>query len=384
MAQVLDLFREEDTRDELGLGNIRDAIADLFFPGTNTIQTHARYFLFIPWIYRRQEEKGTAGADVARRARRDEDSLVEALSQGGEYEGVIGIGKRAELQRPPSNIYWSGLGTWRIRRFPGSQEQYHRSWDSLMRRRRDALPDDDGGLVDGSSAVAWDLELPEAPADFLRRTSFALTRQEAEYLEQRILGLGQTLLGHLVSKTRPADSTYQVWTHPEADEFPQPFRGQVEHARLFSEAMHGAALLYNLVLSEELRNTEWIDSYRGRFAAWAALLQHRGEAFASWKRPDFWALVESTRSRVTLKTRRFVNAWLDLALTESSPDVLAGDGRARGLLRERERELKKSRARLGNARALERWSGASGAQPLNYRWHRVNVIIADILKGLGG
>ena len=49
--EVIDQFREESTRDELGIGSIRDAIADLLFPGTSTVQTRARYFLFIPWLY---------------------------------------------------------------------------------------------------------------------------------------------------------------------------------------------------------------------------------------------------------------------------------------------------------------------------------------------
>lgn len=51
MLDVISLFSEKTTRDELGIGSVRDAFADLFFPGTSTIQTRARYFLFIPWIY---------------------------------------------------------------------------------------------------------------------------------------------------------------------------------------------------------------------------------------------------------------------------------------------------------------------------------------------
>ncbi len=31
---VIDLFSEQDTRDELGIGTVRDAFADLLFPGT--------------------------------------------------------------------------------------------------------------------------------------------------------------------------------------------------------------------------------------------------------------------------------------------------------------------------------------------------------------
>ena len=37
--RVLALFEERDTRDELGLGGIRDSFSDHFFPGTSTIQT---------------------------------------------------------------------------------------------------------------------------------------------------------------------------------------------------------------------------------------------------------------------------------------------------------------------------------------------------------
>lgn len=48
MERVLALFEKRDTVDELGLGAIRDAFADRLFPGTSTIQTRLRYFLFIP------------------------------------------------------------------------------------------------------------------------------------------------------------------------------------------------------------------------------------------------------------------------------------------------------------------------------------------------
>ncbi len=58
---VVELFREKDTRDELGIGSVRDAFADLLFPGTSTIQTRARYFLFISWIYIKLESTRLKG-----------------------------------------------------------------------------------------------------------------------------------------------------------------------------------------------------------------------------------------------------------------------------------------------------------------------------------
>lgn len=36
---VLHLFREKGTVDELGVGTVRDAIADVLFPGTSTIMS---------------------------------------------------------------------------------------------------------------------------------------------------------------------------------------------------------------------------------------------------------------------------------------------------------------------------------------------------------
>src|SRR5687767_12767631 len=95
---VIDLFREKGTVDELGLGTIRDAIADLLFPGTSTIMTRARYYLLIPWIYLRHEKKKTPSSEIVQAARKDEIALIEALIKGGDKRGVIGVDARSGLQ----------------------------------------------------------------------------------------------------------------------------------------------------------------------------------------------------------------------------------------------------------------------------------------------
>ena len=46
--RILSLFQEKESRDELGLGSVRDSFADQLFPGTSTIQTRLRYMLFVP------------------------------------------------------------------------------------------------------------------------------------------------------------------------------------------------------------------------------------------------------------------------------------------------------------------------------------------------
>lgn len=83
------LFDEPSTVDELGVGVIRDAIADQLSPGTSTVQTRPRYFLFVPWIYQALERKRTSSADVNAKARALEIKVVLSLAATDE-EGAIG------------------------------------------------------------------------------------------------------------------------------------------------------------------------------------------------------------------------------------------------------------------------------------------------------
>ena len=122
--RLMDLFGEEDSRDELGIGAVRDALADLMFPGTSTIQTRLRYMLFVPWIYRLAAREPGSGAARAAAARAREVALIDALERGGEKVGVIGSLARGALKRLPSDIYWAGLGTLGIRRFQGARSAY--------------------------------------------------------------------------------------------------------------------------------------------------------------------------------------------------------------------------------------------------------------------
>src|SRR5215218_444766 len=130
MLDVIDLLRHKETRDELGIGGVRDAFADMLFPGTSTIQTRARYFLFIPWIYRGLERKRVGSAQIAAEARKKEIALIRPLAKSEDSAGNIGVSAGRSLKRLPSNIYWQGLRKWGILLFPGSQGQYHRALDS--------------------------------------------------------------------------------------------------------------------------------------------------------------------------------------------------------------------------------------------------------------
>src|SRR6185295_11380073 len=113
---------------------IRDAFADLFFPGTSTIQTRAKYFLFVPWVCQELESKQTPSRLMADRARGAQGRLRNALISGGEETGVIGYRAGLNVQRLPASVYWYGLRQWDILKFSGTEDDYRRYLDSFYAR----------------------------------------------------------------------------------------------------------------------------------------------------------------------------------------------------------------------------------------------------------
>ena len=49
--EIVAMFSQRESRDELGLGRIRDALSETLFPGTSVLLTRARYLLLVPWLF---------------------------------------------------------------------------------------------------------------------------------------------------------------------------------------------------------------------------------------------------------------------------------------------------------------------------------------------
>jgi hypothetical protein len=388
VLDVISLFNEQDTRDELGIGVIRDAFSDILFPGISTIQTRARYFLFVPWIYLELERLKIPSSQIANRARKEEVTLIEALMKSDDVEGIIGKIAGSALKRLPSNIYWQGLGRWGIRIFPGSQEEYHRSLDSFYAYSGRNQRNDDGEPLSGRIPKNWHNVLPPKPEGFPKQASFSLTKEEALYLRERIMSRApETLLAFMVNQDQPFERVLFPWDYYLAGALPARNQEQLEHARNFSEVIHGAALLYNLMLSEATGYQELIQVYNQRLKEWALKITERIKTLSRWNRERFWEILFASGARISIPARRFTDTWLDLVLGNDigrNAHTIAENEQARHLIHERERSLKGSQARLDNRRALELWNGAAGAAQLNYRWPMTQTIVLDILAGLKG
>jgi len=391
MLEVVNLFREKGTLDELGFGTIRDAFAEHFFPGTSTIQTRVRYFLFIPWVYLKLEQERVSSAQIDQQARRWQANLAKALGAGGEGDaaGVIGIQAGERLQRPPSVVYWAGLRRWGIRTFSGSLEQYHLSFDQLGQEARRGLRSDDaeGELVEASRRN-WHGGLPPPPRDLWESASFQLTRVEAEYLQERILtSVPGTLLSYIVQGRKFGKSVDAPWLYPYLDELPPELRDRVEQGRRFSLLTIGAQYLYNFMMAElAVRegihgDSQLSDRYRDALVAWADDVRSELGQLRAWNRSEFWAAVYEMSPGLRPPTYRFAESWMAMAVED--PASVTGREDAYALIRNRERALKGGLARLHSRRALERWNGESGLGRLTFRWAEGRRAAADILDGLG-
>jgi hypothetical protein len=383
--ELIKQFREQDTRDELGIGTIRDAISDILFPGTSTIQTRVRYFLLVPWTYLQLEAKRIPSAAIRERARREELKLVPALLASDDPEGTIGrlVGDRLKIL--PSTIYWSGLHHWGIRLYPGHKDRYHRSLDGFYAAQSRIPRADDGERLGSARTRNWHAGIPSVPADFPSAASLRLRKVDADYLRERILTqCPRTLLAFLVDRGLEANEAEFPWEHPQLGDLPEHNQRELDHARNFSIAIHGAPLLYNLMLSELTQNGDLVEEYRAALADWLLALESILPRLHNWNLREFWALVRRQNPRISAPTELFVTRWLDLALSPTRA-AIADNAAARSLIKDRELAMKRNLSRISNPRAREMWGGAAGARQLTYRWSPiVRNVVRDIKEGVEG
>ena len=85
--EIVAMFSQRESRDELGLDRIRDALSDTLFPGTSVLLTRARYLLFVPWLFREGARRGSRGPQLASWVDGQERRLIGALREGGDLGG---------------------------------------------------------------------------------------------------------------------------------------------------------------------------------------------------------------------------------------------------------------------------------------------------------
>ena len=388
MREIVNLFSERESRDELGIGQVRDALSDTLWPGTSTLFTRARYFLFIPWCYRAAAEARNDVQKAAALAEQNERRLIRGLIDAGEEDGVIGGSVGMAVKNLPSALYWGGMRTHGILNDAtlSREDAIAAEIDRADTRRTPTAEyqDELATWHDGG----FHPTLPSVPQGFPTAVpeGFKMPSFEAAWLRDRILASSPgTMLEHALLHRPDAESAV-----PWQDSVLMAANGErvnvLDDARRFSILMNSASLMYNLMLAEayELEGFDRVenpvDDYRERLSQWADQPGLAGDV-ATWDRGDFWRRVLNQNPNVNTRSRRFINDWLDILGTATLPE-LADDNTVRAFIARREREHKRTQARLTNKRLLQAWQGSSGSRPLVYRWAQMRPLIHDIHDGL--
>jgi hypothetical protein len=254
-----------------------------------------------------------------------------------------------------------------------------RSAASLYRRSRENL---DEMCFDGLHT--WHPDLPCAPSSFYSSLSIEMLRCESQFIQERIRATHpSSLLAHLVY-SYTGDSCSFPWEY--SGSLPPLLVGQLEHARLFSLVMYGAAILYNVMLAELSSEKEYgsrdLSGKIALFHSWEESVALEIDVLRSWfaDPSSFWGVIASQSHTVSPATQGFVTSWCSLVVGGES---LLYSAAARSLVRSREIAKKgRSRSRFVNMAALRQWGGASGMYRMDFRWGVVKGLLADLFAGL--
>lgn len=278
VLDVINLLQEPGAVDEIGIGLIRDAFANLFFPGTSTVQTIAKYFLIVPYILKEATE-GRYGNDlghILRRIDQEEKVCGIRLMQNcpGE-EGIIGrrVLPNGWVARKPSDIYWNGIRTYGICTQDLTIPDLLKASLALKAQPPaagignpgDAATDEKGDDADAGREIAAQLfSVPDDYySDWRSDLSVRLTKSEAVFLREKIeTNTSSSLLCYLLKNNVDVEhyDSFEALYTDLRNALPTELCRTMELACAFNRLVYAARVRYNYVLSSgqnEEAASEW-------------------------------------------------------------------------------------------------------------------------------
>lgn len=126
VSKMMQLLSESVAIEELGIGRVRDHFSNTLFPGTSTLQHHAKYFAFLPSLYYHAAHCGKKFNSVQEVERFIIERKIQITRQLAEYDdgtsklGITGINTYKDalsdytkyVKYNPTYIYGSGMATY--------------------------------------------------------------------------------------------------------------------------------------------------------------------------------------------------------------------------------------------------------------------------------
>jgi len=365
---TLKLLGTQTALDELGIGVVRDAYADILFPGISTIQTRAKYFVLIPYIFAKAEKQSyTRNREVLQWINDFEDKLVPVLVQNSDPKvtGIIGseaIKQKRTVKMKPTSIYWNGLRTFEIIR--NSKISLSQACNIVMTKSQKNKASSlklDGETFDDENANHGDFVLfsPIRPDyNFEKEINIELTYPEAAFISDKItraMGTKNSLLAFLIKHKLRVNSFEEM----NITILPGQLKRDYQLARNFADFIIGAHLRYNVIYSnyEDAGMISDFEKWKTNF---------------DWRNFDIDEIFD--RIKRNDRTKEFCAKFLNIIKHD---DITALDE----LIVNREKEVKPGRAKLHNPTEY-RYTPVHNYK-LDYRFGTANVIVNDIVDGLG-
>ena len=379
VLSVLDLLTEAGTLDELGVSPIRDGYANLFFPGTSTIQTRAKYFLIVPYTLKDLEYSSETNPN---RMLRELDDIERwccrtLFNNGSDTEGLIGnrtLQQNRWVKRTPASIYWAGLRNYGI--FKGgnlSLTEYVRALCAMkgqkatlakLGNRNDNNEDRDADDKDAGDLFRMQFwNIPTYSQDWKNDLSLALTAEEGVFLKKQIIAsYPDSFLAYILKNRMTEIFNCESFRdlHSLMASVPGKIREDYALACSFSEFLYVLRTLYNMIVSDgknEDAEKEW---------------QRQNEHLSELASID----LESIFNRLAIHSNVFLCRFL------RKEQALMLEGNLEGMkteIKRRERELKQSRAKTMHPGEFDP-SVWFGGKHLDYRFGNVKIILKDIFE----
>lgn len=269
ILSVLDLLSESGTLDELGIAPIRDGFANLFFPGTSTIQTRAKYFFLVPYALKELELSNETNPNRFLRALNETEKMCgETLLEINPNENGI-IGKRSLqsgkwVKRTPADIYWAGLRKYGI--FTGgniSLSEYARASCAIKNQksnltklgnRNDSAEEnetDDKNAGNIFKMQFW--KMPLYQRVWRDEIQMSLTKEEGEFLREQIISTcPDSMLSYILENKMTEILDLENFSDLGAiiNKFPKQMQDEYTLALSFSDFLFVARTLYNIIISD--------------------------------------------------------------------------------------------------------------------------------------
>ena len=387
VAKMMQLLQESEAIEELGIGRVRDHFSNTLFPGTSTLQHHAKYFVVMPSLYYHTAFKSRKFQNLAEVSRYIKEAEVQITRQMAKWDnnqinttetGITGINALKDalndynkyVKYDPAYIYGSGLARYGIIPDTGVERLILE-----LNKKHFADPHNKGALksedtTEDAGDLTGDKQVIKTCGesyDFFngKTMSLALTEKEASFMKDRIhSSCDGTMLAYLI------DSKYELPErigYFEIEELLSELDPRVvnvyKKSVLFSKLMHLIDWRFNYSYFDSFGNTDEVevckDEYEKLLVEYKEVILNEGA---------FKALFDYTRS-------------IDMMLTEFCEAcykaIIGGEPtRVDQLVKAREHTVKRERSKIGNSAYKNQ--GRGKPLPNTFRWETVRTMVNEI------